>query len=200
MTKPSGIYQSFSYVAVFVIFLWVIAVLDLLFALDLYRYGVYPRRLDGLVGILFGPLIHGSFTHLFSNTLPLLVLGTALIYGYPRACRAAIPLITLGAGVGVWILGRSSFHIGASGVTVGMMTFVFLMGIVRWEPRAIALSCLVFFLYGGMIWGIFPAEAQISFEYHFFGALAGAVAVWLLRDLDPRPVPKRYDWEGEDDI
>jgi len=185
------------YAAAFVGLLWAIAVLDTVLGLNLYRYGIYPRRLDGLAGILFAPLIHGSFAHLFSNTLPLIVLGTVLLYGYPRASKAVIVLIYLGAGVAVWVMGRSSFHIGASGVTLGMMTFVFLMGIVRWEPRSIALSCVVFFLYGGMIWGIFPGDSGISFEYHLFGAVVGALAVWFWRDLDPPPAPKRYDWEDE---
>ncbi len=79
-----------------------------------------------------------------------------------------------------------------------MMVFVFLMGIVRWDPRAISLSCLVFFIYGGMIWGVVPEDITVSFEYHLSGAIMGVMGVWLLRELDPKPEPKHYDWEDED--
>ena len=199
MYRKSNLRRSFSLVAVFVVLLWAITVADIVFGLGLYRYGIYPRRVESLWGILFAPLVHGSIKHLFSNTLPLLVLGTALLYGYPRASRMVIPAIVVGAGLGVWLLGRGSYHIGASGITFGLLSFVFFMGVVRWDPRAIALSCLVFFLYGGMIWGIFPLQAGVSFEYHLAGAATGAACVWFCRHTDPPPAPKHYDWEDEDD-
>ena len=191
--------QSFRFSATWVVVLWVITLGDYLLGLDLYRFGIYPRRMDALPGILLAPLVHASFGHLFSNTLPLLVLGTALVYGYPRASRIALPVIYIGSGICVWLLGRPSFHVGASGLALGIMVFVFLMGAVRWDRRAIALSCLVFFLYGGMIWGVFPGTPGMSFEYHLSGAALGIVCVWWLRNLDPPPPPKRYDWEDEDD-
>jgi membrane associated rhomboid family serine protease len=179
--------------------LWVVKLSELLLGFDLVEYGVYPHRLSGLVGILTAPFIHASLAHLVSNTVPIIILGTALLYGYPKAARIALPVIFLGTGLGVWLFGRESYHIGASGLASGMMFFVFAIGVVRWDRRAIALSLIVFFLYGGMVWGVFPGDPEISYESHLFGALLGVALAVLLRKLDPERAPKRYSWEDEAD-
>jgi len=114
---------------------------------------------------------------------------------YPHA----LAVIYLGSGLGVWLFARSAYHIGASGLTFGMMFFVFTIGALRWDKRAIALSLIVFFLYGGMIWGIFPTTPGISFEYHFFGAVLGVAMAVLLKNRDPAPPHKKYSWEEEQD-
>lgn len=173
--------------------------MDALFDLQLARFGVLPRHGSGLFGILFAPLIHGSWSHLFANTLPLFILGTALLYGYPLAARVAIPLIYLLSGLGVWFFGRENFHIGSSGLTHGMMFFVFFMGILRWDRLAIVLAMIVFFLYGGMVWSIFPQQPGVSFESHFFGAVSGIALAFLLRHWDPILPEKKYDWEEDTD-
>ncbi len=183
----------------FVALLWVIWAVGAALHLHLYRYGVYPRAVNGLLGILTAPLIHGSWSHMFANTLPLFVLGTAVIYGYPRSAAIVIPAVYLGSGLGVWLFGRASYHIGASGLAHGLMFFVFVVGILRRDRRAIALSLLVFFLYGGMVWTILPYDPKASFEYHLFGALTGAILAFLLRHRDPPPPQKRYSWEEEPD-
>ena len=128
------------------------------------------------------------------------MLGTSILFGYPKAARYVIPLIWVISGLGVWLFARSSYHFGASGLTFGMMFFVFTSGALRWDPRAIALSCIVFFLYGGMVWGIFPTEPGISFEYHFFGAAVGVISAFFFRRLDPPPFQKKYSWEIVDDL
>jgi membrane associated rhomboid family serine protease len=165
---------------------------------DLTTFGVYPRSLSGLLGIPVAPFIHGSVAHLFSNSLPLILLGTALLYGYPKSARIVLPVLFLGTGLGVWLFGRESYHIGASGLTFGIMFFVFVVGALRWDRRAIALSCAVFFLYGGMVWGVFPGDPQVSYEAHASGALLGVVLAVLLRKLDPPARAKRYSWEDEE--
>lgn len=179
------------------VFLWLIQIISTLLGVEILRFGIYPGEIIGLRGVLFAPLIHSSFAHVFSNTLPLLVLGTALLLGYPRSSKFVFPIIYLGSGLLVWLFGRPYFHIGASGINLGLLTFVFVIGILRWDKRAIALSCLVFFMYGGMIWGIFPTEQRISFESHFFGALVGLTCATLFRNYDGKPPEKRYDWEDE---
>lgn len=179
------------------VFLWVIQINNAVFGLGLIHLGVYPREISGLMGVLFAPLIHGSYAHVFSNTLPLLVLGTAMLLGYPRSSKFVFPIIYFGVGILVWFFGRPSFHIGVSGINFGLLTFVFVIGVLRWDKRAIALSCLVFFLYGGMLWGIFPIERSVSFESHFFGAVIGVVCAILFRNFDSRPPEKHYDWEDE---
>ena len=191
--------RSFILAASFAALLWLIKLVDVIFSLDLVQYGVYPRELSGLMGILWAPLIHGSLSHVFANTAPIIVLGTVILYSYPRSAKIVIPVIYLVAGVGVWLFARSAYHIGASSLTFGMMFFIFTIGALRWDRRAIAFSLLVFFLYGGMIWGIFPNAPGISFEAHFFGAVIGTALAVLLKNYDPTPPEKRYSWEDEEE-
>jgi membrane associated rhomboid family serine protease len=189
--------QSLFIAGAFVALLWGIELLDRSLYLQLYRLGVYPRAAGGLPGILFAPLIHGSWYHLASNSFALLVLGTALLYGYPRAAKPVLALVYIGSGTGVWLLARDSYHFGASGLTHGMMFFIFTTGILRKDKLSVALALIVFLLYGNMIWTIFPQEPNISYESHFFGAVIGVLAAFLFRDRDPLPPQKKYYWEAE---
>ena len=192
--------RSFTIVACFTAAMWLIKIVEIAYGANLVTYGVYPGQLRGLSGILWAPFIHSSFSHLFANTAPLLILGTALLYGYPKSARLVIPAVYLGTGLGVWLFARHAFHVGASGLTFGFMFFVFTIGVLRWDRRAIALSLVVFFLYGGMIWGIFPHKPEISFESHFFGAMIGLVLAVLLRNYDTYPPEKKYSWEQDEEI
>lgn len=196
IAKPS-LKRAFAAAAVCVALLWLIRFADAALGLHLVRFGVHPGALDGLAGILFAPLIHGSWSHLFANTPALLVLGTTLLYGYPRAAGIAVTALYLGSGLGVWLFARDSYHIGASGLTHGMLFFIFTIGILRRDRAAIALSLLVFFLYGGMVWSVLPQQPGISFESHFFGAVTGVALAFLLRNRDPKRPERRYEWEDE---
>jgi membrane associated rhomboid family serine protease len=179
--------------------LWLLKFLDWGLDLDLHRFGVYPRTASGLIGILFAPLIHGSFQHLVSNTLPLLLLGTMFYFGYPRSRLPALLLIWIGSGIGVWLSARSSFHFGASGINNGLMIFLLVSGLLRRDRLSVVLAMLAFFLYGGMIWSIFPSEPGISFESHFWGAAMGLLAAAVFRHRD-QPLPERsYSWERDGD-
>jgi membrane associated rhomboid family serine protease len=182
--------------ASFAILLWLVMIVESVTGIALPAYGIYPGQLSGLLGILSAPFIHGSPEHLLANTLPVVILGTALLYGYPKSSRIVLPVLFLGTGLGVWLIGRPSYHIGASGLASGMMFFVFVSGILRWDRRAIGLASAVFFLYGGMVWGVFPTKPQVSYEAHLSGAVLGVVLAVLLRKLDPPP-QKRYSWEIE---
>jgi membrane associated rhomboid family serine protease len=181
----------------FAILLWLIKIFEAVSGFDTIPFGVYPRTLGGLLGILTAPLIHGSPEHLLANTLPIVVLGTALLYGYPKSARIALPVLFLGSGLGVWLIGRESYHVGASGLSFGMMFFVFTLGVLRWDRRAIGLAMVVFFLYGGMVWGVFPGDPQVSYESHLSGAVLGVALAFLLRRRDPPPPVKRYSWDDE---
>jgi len=182
--------QSLFITVAFVALLFGIELLDRSLNLQLHRFGVYPLDPVGLRGILFAPLIHGSWYHLLSNSFALLILGTALLYGYP--------LVYIGSGIGVWLFARHSYHFGASGLTHGMMFFIFTTGILRRDKLSVALSLIVFLLYGNMVWSIFPQEPGISYESHFFGTITGILAAFLFRDRDPALPVKTYDWEGEE--
>jgi membrane associated rhomboid family serine protease len=189
--------QAVFTVLAFILTLWMIELADAGFELHLSRLGVYPRELNGLWGILFAPLIHGTWQHLISNSVALAILGVVLLYGYPRSAIHALLFVYLGSGLGVWLFARSSYHFGASGLSHGMMFFIFVSGILRRDKLSIALSMIVFFLYGGMVWTIFPQQPGISYESHFFGAVTGILAAFMFKGHDPLPPVKRYDWEDE---
>lgn len=192
--------QAFMIAASFTAVLWIIKIIESVSGSSLVEYGVHPGQTGGLIGIVFAPLVHGSFSHLIANTAPLLILGTALVYGYPKSARIVIPAVYLGTGLGVWLFAREVYHIGASGLSFGFMFFVFTVGALRWDRRAIALSMVVFLLYGGMIWGILPNKPDISFESHFFGAMIGLLLAVVLRNRDPYTPEKKYSWEEEQDL
>lgn len=191
--------RAFAITLSFLLLLWAVKIFAYLAGIDFTQLGIYPRHATGLIGLLCAPLVHSSFTHLFANSAPLLIIGTMLLYGYPRASRVLLPLVYFGGGFGVWLFAREAYHIGASGLIFGMLFFVLTVGILRWDRRAIALSLVVFFLYGSMIWGVLPLAREISFESHLSGAIIGTLLAFMLRHLDPEPPRKRYSWEYEDE-
>ncbi len=177
--------------------IWLVWLCGALSDWPLDELGIAPRRAAGLIGILSAPLVHGSFTHLMSNTLPLAVLSALALYSYPRTFRYAFPLIWVGAGCGVWLFARPSVHIGISGIVHGLMFFLFFIGLLRRDRQAISIALMVFFLYGGMLLTVLPRELEISWEYHLFGALFGAIAAILWRGVEPVPPRKKYSWDDE---
>lgn len=189
--------QAFRIVLAFIAAVWLIRIIETITAIDLSAYGVFPGTASGLAGVLVAPLVHSSWVHLLANTGPLLILGVALLYGYPKSARIVIPVIYLGTGLLVWLFAREVNHIGASGLTFGAMFFVFTIGAIRWDRRAIALSMIVFFLYGSMLWGIFPSNDGTSWETHLFASLLGISLAIVLRNHDPYMRVKRYAWEDE---
>jgi membrane associated rhomboid family serine protease len=189
---------AFTVALSFALLLWLLKLAEYFSGLDFIQFGIYPRRAGGLVGILCAPLIHGSFSHLFANTAPIVVIGTMLLYGYPRAAKVLLPVVYLGSGAAVWLFAREAYHIGASGLAFGMLFFVFTIGVSRWERRTIAITLLVFFLYGGMISGVLPGARDVSFESHLSGALIGILLAFLLRHRDPESPRKQYSWESEE--
>ena len=191
--------QSIVLCACFVAVLWNLHFLEHLFDIGVYRLGVLPRQLSGLVGVVTGPLIHGSWSHLVSNTLPLLLLGSMLLYGYPKSRWRVIAIIWIASGLGVWLFARSSYHFGASGLTHGMFFFLFTAGVLRRDRLSAGLLMVAFYMYGGMVLSVFPGDPGISFEYHAFGAIAGIACGIAYRDADPRPQRQRYDWEQAED-
>jgi membrane associated rhomboid family serine protease len=182
----------------FVALLWLIQLLNWGLDLELERFGVRPRQLAGLSSILLAPLLHGGFAHLVANSLPLLVLGTGMLHLYPNSALKVIPAVYLGPGIAVWLFGRASVHVGASGMVYGLVSYIFIAGVLRRDRRAVAASLLVCFLYGTLVWGVLPLKAGISWETHLAAALIGLVLAIALRRLDIPP-RKRYAWEGEED-
>lgn len=195
--KNPSIRSSLEIASAFVACLWLIHLAEVIFNCDLFLFGVFPRTTDGLIGILSAPLIHGSWQHLMGNTLPTLLLGSAILYGYPKSCWWSLALIWLLSGLGVWLMGRQSFHFGASGLTHGMFFFLLAGGLIRRDRQSIALLMIAFFMYSGMLFTIFPSEPGISFEYHLFGALSGVGCAILFRNSDRRPVINKYNLHAQ---
>lgn len=161
--------------------------------------GIYPRSLHGLPGILLAPLLHASFEHLISNTLPLLLLGGGMLYFYPKAAKFALPVLYALPGAGVWLFARDAWHLGASGLSYGVMFFVLTAGFLRGDKAAAGFSTAVLFLYGGMLLGLLPEDSEVSFEYHLFGALCGLACAFFLHTLDPKPVEPAPEEDEEED-
>lgn len=175
--------------------LWLVHLLNISLWLDLARFGIYPGRAEGLIGVIAAPLVHASLEHLLANTLPVLILGSALFYGYPKSRWWTLLLIWMLSGLGVWWLGRPSYHLGASGVVHGLLFFLFIGGAIRRDKLSMVLCMVAFSMYGGMLMTIFPTEPEISFESHFFGAVAGVICAVLFQHWDPKAKPKQYSWE-----
>lgn len=180
-------------------FLWLILILDAVLGLGLARYGLRPRQFDGLIGVFTAPLLHSGAEHLFSNSLPLIVSLTTLLFLYPRSAMRVIPVIWIGSGILAWIIGRESLHFGASGFVYGLLAYVFVGGILRLDMRSVAVSVMVWFLYGSMIWGVLPIRPNMSWELHLAGAILGVALAIVFRHWDVAPV-KRYSWEDDDSV
>ncbi|MFA5683913.1 MAG: rhomboid family intramembrane serine protease [Lysobacteraceae bacterium] len=180
--------------------IWWIKMIELWLGTSFSWLGVRPDHWTGLIGIVSAPMLHGSVEHLLSNTLPLLVLGTLTFAVYPRSAWRALATVWLLSGLGIWLFGRPSTHIGASGLTHGLMFFLFVLGLLRRDRPAVATAMIAFFLYGGMLLSVLPGDPKVSWEAHLFGALSGVLAALLWGRLDPAPPRKRYSWEDEDDI
>lgn len=168
--------------------------------LDWRPFAVAPLTVDGLLGLLTAPLLHGSPRHLMANASALLVLGTLAFAVYPRATWRALPLIWLGSGLCAWLLGEAgSRHLGASGLTHGLMFLVFVLGLIRRDRPSIAAGMIAFFFYGGMLLTVLPQEPGVSWQSHLGGAIGGVLAAWWFRRADPVPPRRRYSWELEED-
>jgi membrane associated rhomboid family serine protease len=166
----------------FVALIWAIEIVDfVIFRGALDSLGVRPRTLSGLVGIALAPFLHVGFAHLAANTVPLIVLGWLIMLRDTRDFFTVSAVTALVSGLGVWLVGATySVHLGASGVIFGYFGFLLLRGYFERSILSIALSLLVGFLYGGMIWGVFPTQLRVSWEGHLFGFLGGVLAAWLM--------------------
>ena len=198
--EKKKILRSLVVPSLFILLLWVIRIGEILTNTDLGFLGIYPRSTNGLIGIITSPLIHANLKHLFANSVPLFVLGGTLFYFYREISVKTVLLIYFITGISVWMGAREAYHIGASGVVYGLASFLFFSGIFRRDIRLLAITMLVAFLYGSMVWGIIPdffPEKNISWESHFWGLITGLVLAFYFRKTGPQR--KKYDWEDEED-
>lgn len=178
-----------------VLLIWLVFWIEIRFGVDFTKFGIYPQTLKGLRGVLFSPFIHSGISHLYHNTIPLFVLTASLFYFYkPIAWKILIYGILL-SGIITWAIGRPSYHIGASGLIYVLVSFTFFKGVLAKHYRLIALSLLVVFLYGSMIWYVLPIKEGVSWEGHTAGLVTGLFFAFIFKKEIARP--KKYVWEEE---
>jgi len=180
------------------LFIWLVFYADNSFHLHLNEHGILPRSASGLQGVLFSPFLHADLNHIASNSLPLFILCTALIYFYREVSLKVLVFGILLSGIITWVIGRESYHIGASSLIYVLVSFIFFKGMMTQYYRLMALSLAVVMLYGGMIWYVFPeVDKTISWEGHLSGLISGFV--FAVRFKTPDYVKDiQYEWEKPD--
>lgn len=161
------------------------------------NWGIFPREWDGFLGIFTAPLIHGSWEHLFSNAAPFFVTTTIIYFFYPRVAFPSFIFIYLLTGAAVWLFGRSVYHIGASGVVYGLVSFIFWSGIFRRNIKSIVLALVVTILYSGYLQGIVPFQEGISWESHLLGGVVGILVAFLFKGIIEKDEENKDPWENE---
>ncbi len=189
---------------IFVILLWIIKILEWSLNANWSDLGVFPLEFKGLIGIFTSPLIHADWMHLFSNSIPLLILGWCLCYFYSDISYKVFLLIWILSGMILWLIGRDSWHIGASSLVYGLSFFLFFSGIFRQHTPLIAISLLVAFLYGSTVWNMFPVSElivkDVSWEGHLSGAISGSICSIIFRKYGPqKPEPEEENPEDDNE-
>ncbi len=179
------------YPLLIVFFMWLVFWVEDTFHFNFNRFGIYPHRMSGLRGILFSPFIHAGFKHIFNNTIPLFVLLSFLFYHYRRVAWQVLFWGFLMTGFLTWLTGRPSYHIGMSGINYMLISFLFFTGVFIGYYRLIAVSLIIVFLYGSLVWFMFPIVERMSWEGHLSGFVTGVVLAYLFS----KKLKKQYDIE-----
>lgn len=195
------IINSIFYPLLFLIGIWIVFIIERVYDLNFVQFGILPRTFKGLIGVVTSVFIHSDLDHITSNSFPILILGMMLFYFYKKIAKATFIWIWLISGIWLWLGGRNGdqhpvYHIGASTLIYGLATFLFFSGVFRKHLRLMVVSALVVFLYGSIMWGIFPLKTEISWEGHLFGALAGILVAFNYRKEGPQR--RVYHWDDED--
>lgn len=188
------------YPMVFVFVMWIVYWFEISFGYNFNKWGVYPLTISGLKGIVFSPFIHGDSKHLFNNTIPMIVLLAALLFFYKPIANKVLIIGWLGSGMLTWLVARSSYHIGASGLIYMLVSFIFFSGILRKHFRLIALSLAVIFLYGSLAWYLFPIVENMSFEGHASGFVMGLLLAFVFRKKGPQQEEKVWEQTEFDEL
>jgi len=192
------LYSSLFVPFLFLLTMWLVKIIEVNFNSSFVKFGVSPQTFSGLKGILFSPFIHKDFTHLLNNSYPVLILGGMLFSFYRKIAARIFLWLFFISGFWLWIIGRPSFHIGASGIIYALASFILVSGIIRKNPRLSAVSLVVIFLYGSMIWGILPTNEAVSWEGHLAGFVAGIIVALFYKNEGPKR--KKYQWEIDEEM
>jgi len=175
--EKKRILYSLFFPTLFIAVLWIVWLTAQAMEINLSHWGIFPRETSGLLGVITSPFVHANIKHLFSNSVPLLVLSWCLFYFYKDLGYGVFPILWILSGFLTWILGRYSYHIGASGLIYSLTFFLFFSGVFRLYVPLLAISLMIVFLYGSTLWGIFPIvemiDPSVSWEGHLAGAISG---------------------------
>ena len=191
-------YNIFIFPLFVVITMAFVKMIEIKYGFSISSYGVFPKKLKSLSGVIFCPFIHGSTQHLFNNIIPLFFLLSAMIHFYDNLAYYIYVLIHILAGLLLWFIGREVYHIGASGVVYGLAAFMFFSGVFRRNIQLLSFSLLITFLYGSMVWGIFPETVKpgVSWEAHLSGAIIGFILSIIF--IKKGPQKKKYEWDDDE--
>jgi len=182
-----------------VIVIWLIHIIKIAGNFHWNRFGVFARETDGLIGIILSPLLHGDFQHLFSNSIPLFFMVTIILFFYQRVALISIFSIYIISGLLVWLFARQGvYHIGASGVIYGLVSFVFFNGVFRKSIKAVVLSLVIVVMYSGYFAGIVPGEEGISWESHLLGGVTGVIISFIMKNNIEEDEVEHDPWENDD--
>jgi membrane associated rhomboid family serine protease len=176
-----------------IVLIWMVYWVEITFNYNFNNYGILPQKIRGLKGVFFSPFIHGSTSHLFNNSVPLFILLGFLFFFYRIVAFKVLVVGTILTGILTWTYARNSYHIGASGVIYLLFSFIFFSGILRKHYRLVALSLIVVFLYGGLIWYVFPMDDGVSWEGHLSGFLTGLMLTFLYKNKGPQKREFNYE-------
>jgi membrane associated rhomboid family serine protease len=197
MEEKRKFVHSLIFPLLFLVVIWLVKFFEISMEMDFVQGGILPRNPKGLIGIFTSPLIHADWKHLFDNSFPAFLLCLALFYFYRGISYQIFFLIYFIGNILVWIVGREAYHIGASGIIYGLAAFLFLSGVIRKIKNLMAISLIVVFMYGSLVWGLLPYDYKVSWEGHLMGAITGVLLAIFYRDKGPEPY--KPSWELEDE-
>lgn len=179
--------------------MWLVKIYEVFNNTRFTRWGIFPRESDGLIGILTGPFVHSNWQHLFANSLPLFMMMSIILVFYKKVAAPTFFIVTFFTGFAVWLFARESYHVGASGVVYGLISFVAFSGLFRRNIKSIVLAMVMMVIYSSYFAGIVPTEERISWESHLFGALVGIVVAFVFKSIreEDEEIVEQNPWAGE---
>ena len=203
MKEKKQFYLSLVFPVLFLFLIWFVKFIEFGLETDFVQLGIYPLKSKGLIGIITAPFIHADINHLFDNSIPVFFLSLALFYFYREVAYRVFIFSWISTGILVWFVGREAYHIGASGLIYSLAAFLLVSGILKKNRNLLAISLLVIFLYGSMVWGLLPYDYKISWESHLMGAITGVFLAILYRHKGPEPdlniIPEDFEEEETED-
>jgi len=196
--KNNGFFQQLLFPIGIVALMWLVKIFEVAKGSKLTRLGIFPRDWDGVVGIITAPFIHSDWQHLISNSLPMLMLMSIVMVFYKKVAIPSIVIITILTGFTVWLFARESYHVGASGVVYGLVSFLAWTGVFRRNLKSIILALVILMMYGGYFHGIVPTKEGVSWESHLFGGMVGIFTAFLFKNVKEEDEVERPDpWADE---